>query len=32
MYHDFHKNIKQHNFFNIDNNNKKLFLSSKSAY
>ncbi len=29
MYHDFHKNIKQHNFFSIDNN-KKLFLSSKS--
>ncbi len=30
-YHGFHKNIKQHNIFNIDNN-KKCFLSSKSAY
>ncbi len=30
-YHGFHKNIKQHNCFNTDNNNK-CFLNSKSAY
>ncbi len=28
--HSFHKNIKQHNCF--QNDNKKCFLSSKSAY
>ncbi len=30
MYHSFHKNIKQHNFFHIDNT--ESFLSTKSAY
>ncbi len=29
--HGFRKNIKQHDIFNIDNNNK-CFLSTKSTY
>ncbi len=32
MYYSFHKHIKQQTVFNIDDNTKKFFLSTESAY